>query len=143
MQYLHRYTLFLSVILLIGCTKQIDSTKNLTTISAKESNLDLGVPVTNAGVVFVMTPSVIDNCDSLNHTIDVDWDVNALGVKSVTIYADDGESEQKVWVKGGASGHEKTGNWIKNNSTLRLTDSVTGKVLALHQFHEIDCKAKK
>ena len=93
------------------------------------------------GVTFQISPMSIRVCEhpDLRMSADVIWNAQAVGAKTVTIWVDDGSSGPKKWLSGGATGHSRTGAWIIDNASLRLTDGQTGDTLAVRRIHVTQC----
>lgn len=56
-------------------------------------------------------------------TADVTWEVTKPGVNSVKVFAKSQGATEKLWVEGGAKGHDVTGPWIGDGTVLRLADA--------------------
>lgn len=93
------------------------------------------------GTTFRVTPTSIRVCEhpDLRMSVDVTWDGSPAGARTVGIWVDDGHSGPKKWFYGGSTGHAKTGNWIGDNTTLRMTDGENGRTLALRRIHVTQC----
>ncbi len=93
------------------------------------------------GVTFQVSPMSLRVCEhrDLRMSVEVTWDAQAAGAKTVTIWVNDGSSGPKRWLSGGATGRAQTGVWIGDNSTLRMTVGEAGKTLALRRIHVTAC----
>ncbi|MDE3073338.1 MAG: hypothetical protein KGJ63_11475 [Pseudomonadota bacterium] len=94
-----------------------------------------------AGVIFNISPVSIRRCDhpDLRMQAGVTWNARAAGVRTVAIWVNDDKTPPKKWFYGGSQGHAATGNWIEGNTTLRMLDGATGKVLAVRHMHVTEC----
>jgi hypothetical protein len=92
-------------------------------------------------VTFRIEPEVIRICEhpDLRVALNVTWDTSAVNTQAVTIWVDDGTSGARRWMTSGSSGHAETGNWIADNTTLRLVDTRTNKTLAMRRVHAMQC----
>lgn len=93
------------------------------------------------GTTFRVTPTSIRLCEhpDLRMSVNVIWDGKPAGAKTVSIWVDDGHSGPKKWFYGGPTGHGETGNWIGDNTTLRMIDGENGRVLGMRRVHVTQC----
>lgn len=93
------------------------------------------------GVTFLVTPVSIRVCEhpDLRMSVNVTWNAQGARAKTVVIWVNDGTSGPKRWFYGNPSDHAETGNWIADNTTLRMMDGDTGRLLAMRRLHVTQC----
>lgn len=130
----------LLVLLSAGCSQRhLDS--NPQQVPGAGLLSDLGDGYALSGVTFRVTPASIRLCEhpDMRMTATVVWDGKPAGAETVAIWVDDGHSGSRKWFYGGSTGHADTGNWISDNTTLRMTDGEHGRTLALRRIHVTQC----
>ena len=128
-------------LLAAGCTRISAGAADAHQIPGAGLLDDQGDGYAIAGVTFKVSPVSIRSCDhpGLRMQAQVGWNALPEGASSVVIWVDDSKSPPKRWFYGGADGHAQTGNWIVDNTTLRMLDGATGKVLAVRHIHVTQC----
>lgn len=93
------------------------------------------------GVSLTITPASIDLCEhpSGRESTEVAWNTFRSEVQHVDIWVQDGQSRAKRWTTGSTRGSAVTGEWVGNDTTFRMTDTETGKTLALRQVYLSKC----
>lgn len=88
-------------------------------------------------VIFVVTPSRIEQCSQPRVVADVRWVVPRGQAAAIYIYMV-GQAPMS-WHGAEGSGEAKTGDWVADGTTLALT-AADGTVLAKHTMTSISCR---
>jgi len=93
------------------------------------------------GVVFKVVPGEVHMCDGRDRVVsDVSWQVSDPAVSTVKVEIDTAtDPNRKTFTAGGATGSEKTGDWVVRGVRFHLLDGATGKELASHEVTGLPC----
>lgn len=93
------------------------------------------------GVTFTVVPGQVHMCDGRDRVVsEVSWQVTDPAVTTVRVEIDTAtDPARKTFTAGGATGSEKTGDWVVQGVRFHLMDAATGKQLASHQVAGLPC----
>jgi hypothetical protein len=93
------------------------------------------------GVTFKVEPGQVHMCDGRDRVVSkVSWQVTDPAVTTVRVEIDTAtDPARKTFTAGGATGSEKTGDWVVQGVRFHLMDATTGKELASHQVAGLPC----
>jgi len=93
------------------------------------------------GVTFAVEPGQVHMCDGRDRVVSqVSWQVTDPAVTTVKVEIDTAtDPARKTFTAGGATGSEKTGEWVVKGVRFHLMDAATGKELASHEVAGLPC----
>lgn len=137
---------------LVGCSQEApvappEKTSNAeaadNTVAAAPSTTTVDVPqaavvdapatVERIGdTVFSISPGTFAVCKAVDGAVvgTAKWDVTSQGVKEVAVYVESPDNPRKLWLNGGATGEEKTGNWVFDQTKFILKDRLSDREIA-------------
>lgn len=93
--------------------------------------------------MLTLSPGAIDLCEAVDGAIamEVSWDATQAKADGIKIFLKDAETgEEKLWLAAPPQGHDKTGNWMRGGTVVRLVNANTDAELAKLTVASIDCK---
>lgn len=92
--------------------------------------------------IFSVSPGSFSACDATDGAVVgiAKWDVSAQGVSEVALYVESPGNARKLWLNGGATGEEKTGNWVFDQTKFTLKDRLSDKEIAQLTVVAIPCQ---
>lgn len=128
-----------ALLVLAGCQKAAPPADSLPAPSQAGAT-EAAKPAAN-GVVFTVVPGEVHMCDGRDRVVsEVSWQVADPAVTTVKVEVDTTtDPARKTFTAGGATGSEKTGDWVVQGVRFHLMDAATGKELASHQVAGLPC----
>lgn len=83
--------------------------------------------------MLTIRPGEIDGCagpDTLT-AVDVEWNASIANVDGVHIYIQIPGEEPKLWTTAGPVGQERTGEWLRDGSAVRMLDGAQNELASL------------
>lgn len=129
-----------AVLALGGCQKAAPPADSLPAPAPVEAGT-ADATAQSSDVVFTVTPGEVHMCDGRDRVVsEVSWRVTDPAVSTVKVEIDtETDPARKVFTSGGATGSEKTGDWVVKGVRFHLMDGVSGKELASHQVAGLPC----
>jgi hypothetical protein len=92
--------------------------------------------------MLTLSPGAIDLCTAVDGAIamEVSWDATKANTDGIKIFLKDPSTgEEKLWLAAPARGHDKTGNWMRDGTVVRLVNDHTDAELAKITVTSIKC----
>lgn len=92
-------------------------------------------------VVFTVTPGQVHMCDGRDRVVsEISWQVTDPSVATVKVEIDTTtDPTRKTFAAGGATGAQKTGDWVVKGVRFHLIDAGSGTELASHEVIGLPC----
>ncbi len=83
--------------------------------------------------MLTIRPGEIEGCLGPSALIaaDVEWNASSANVDGIHIYIQSPGEEPKLWTTAGPIGKERTGEWLRSGSVIRMLDGSQNELAAL------------
>lgn len=84
-------------------------------------------------------PSIFPECQGPDIAVEVSWDATSRTREPIRLVVYKPGQRPKIWYEGPPKGHQQTGKWMADGSTIRLMDA-HNKLLAERTLETIPCQ---
>jgi hypothetical protein len=139
-----------STVVLIGCREQAQPSGQAKQNPAQQNQAEqiakptrvVPASLTDPRNMLTIRPGGIDRCKDQDGVIsvEVEWNATAAGTDGVHVYLQNPDEDSKLWTSAGAASKERTGEWLRDGSVVRLVNANDNQDLASITLKDLPCE---
>lgn len=98
--------------------------------------------LSDARNLLTLRPGGIDRCADQDGvvSVEIEWNATTANAEGVHVYLQNPGEEAKLWSTAGAVGKDRTGEWMRDGSVVRLVNAGDNQDLATVTLKDVPCE---